>query len=81
MNDYKPTGHCTPHDLDRLLHTQLARLAQGISPASLVGDCMDWLAHLAMSPVKQQELLAKAVRKADVHYIDPDTWLATAIRR
>ncbi|WP_084181340.1 PHA/PHB synthase family protein [Polaromonas glacialis] len=63
MND-NHQEHPAPHDLDRTLHTQLARLTQGISPASLIGACMDWLAHLAMSPGKQQELATKAVRKS-----------------
>ena len=63
MNDDQ-IEHPAPHDLDRTLHTQLARLTQGISPAALVGACMDWLAHLAMSPGKQQELATKAVRKS-----------------
>ena len=63
MNDDQ-IEHSAPHDLDRMLHTQLARLTQGISPAALVGACMDWLAHLAMSPGKQQELATKAVRKS-----------------
>ncbi len=49
--------------LDRALHAQLARLTQGLSPASLIGATMDWLVHLAMSPGKQADLVAKAQRK------------------
>ncbi len=64
MNDDQSTEHLIPHDLDRALHTQLARLTQGLSPASLVSAYTDWLTHLAMSPGKQQELAAKAVRKS-----------------
>jgi polyhydroxyalkanoate synthase len=50
--------------LDRALHAQLARLTQGISPASVIGATMDWLVHLAMSPGKQAQLVSKAQRKA-----------------
>ena len=64
MNDDDNTGHPVFHDLDQTLHTQLARLTQGLSPASLVGAYMDWISHLAMSPGKQQELLTKAARKS-----------------
>jgi len=49
---------------DRALHAQLARLTQGISPASLIAAYMDWLVHLAISPGRQAELLTKAHRKA-----------------
>ena len=64
MNDDQSNEHPIPHDLDRTLHTQLARLTQGISPASIVGAYLDWLTHLAMSPGKQQELAARAARKS-----------------
>ena len=64
MNDDDNTGHPVFHDLDQTLHTQLARLTQGLSPAPLVGAYMDWISHLAMSPGKQQELLTKAARKS-----------------
>ena len=64
MNDDQSNEHPIPHDLDRTLHTQLARLTQGISPASIVGAYLDWLIHLAMSPGKQQELAARAARKS-----------------
>jgi polyhydroxyalkanoate synthase len=54
----------TASTFDRALHAQLARMTQGISPASVIGSYMDWLVHLAMSPGKQADLLLKAQRKA-----------------
>jgi hypothetical protein len=56
-----------PADLDRALHAQMARLTQGISPASMVSAYLDWLVHLAMSPGKQAQLLSKVQRKAATH--------------
>jgi polyhydroxyalkanoate synthase len=50
--------------LDRFVHTQIARLTRGLSPASIAGAYLDWLAHLAASPGKQQELVLKSVRKS-----------------
>ena len=52
-----------PNAQDALLHAGTARLTQGLSPGSIVGAYMDWLAHLASAPGKQQELHEKAVRK------------------
>ncbi len=59
-----PTAPVTapPHDLDRVVHAQLARLTMGLSPASLSAACLDWLGHLAVSPGKQQQLAMRAVR-------------------
>lgn len=51
------------HDLDRVLHAQLAWWTQGLSPASLALAATDWLVHLASSPNKQRELVIKAQRK------------------
>jgi len=48
------------NDLDRALHAQLARLTQGIAPASLAAAYADWLIHLAMSPGKLLELTSTA---------------------
>jgi len=48
---------------DRMLHAAMGRATSGLSPASLVAAYMDWLAHLAISPGKQQQLLEKAARK------------------
>lgn len=49
---------------DQALHAQLARLTQGISPASLAGAYADWLIHLAMSPGKLLELMSTAQRQS-----------------
>jgi polyhydroxyalkanoate synthase len=50
--------------IDRAFKANLARLTLGLSPAVLGEQTFDWLAHLAISPGKQLELLGKAVRKA-----------------
>lgn len=52
-----------PEPLDVPLKTALARLANGISPASVAMAHFDWLSHLAVSPAKQAELAASAWRK------------------
>ena len=58
-----PAQPATPLlDLDRMVHTQLARLTMGLSPASMAAACLDWLGHLAVSPGKQQELVMRAMR-------------------
>jgi polyhydroxyalkanoate synthase len=49
---------------DRWLHAQVGRATAGVSPAALLLAQTDWLAHLAMSPAKQAELVHKAWRKA-----------------
>jgi polyhydroxyalkanoate synthase len=55
---------------DALVSSALARLTQGIAPASIVGAYLDWATHLAGSPSKQYELLVKAQRKLSrfAHY-------------
>lgn len=50
--------------LDRIVHTQIARLTKGLSPASIAGAYLDWLTHLAVSPGKQQELVLKSLRRS-----------------
>lgn len=50
--------------MDLPFKTALARLAQGISPASLALAYTDWLVHLAASPAKQAELATSALRKS-----------------
>lgn len=50
--------------LDRSFHAMLGRAEGGISPVSLGLAWADWLAHLAMSPGKQAELMWKSARKA-----------------
>ena len=61
--NHQPTEHPPANALDQVVHAKLARLTQGLSPASLASAYMDWLVHLAMSPGKQQELMFKALRK------------------
>jgi polyhydroxyalkanoate synthase len=51
------------YNQDRMLHAAMARLTQGLSPASLAAAAGDWLTHLALSPGKQQQLGEKALRK------------------
>ena len=57
-----PQANARLHDLDNLVHSQLARLTMGLSPASMAAACLDWLGHLAVSPGKQQALAMHAVR-------------------
>jgi polyhydroxyalkanoate synthase len=52
-----------PRYLDRALHAHLALWTLGLSPASLACAATDWLVHLAGSPSKRLELVAKAQRK------------------
>ena len=54
--------HADPLDLP--LKTSLARMAGGISPASVAMAQFDWLVHLAVSPSKQVELASSAFRKS-----------------
>ena len=49
--------------MDLPIKLGLARLAHGISPASLAQAYSDWLTHLMVSPSKQAELMASAARK------------------
>jgi polyhydroxyalkanoate synthase len=49
---------------DRSLHAALGRATQAVSPTSLALAYTDWMAHLALSPAKQAQLLEKARRKA-----------------
>ena len=48
---------------DRMTHAWMSRFSAGISPASVGLAYADWLVHLAVSPGKQGELVAKAGRK------------------
>jgi polyhydroxyalkanoate synthase len=56
------TGHHSFLSLDRAFKANLARLTFGLSPAVLAEQTFDWLAHLAISPGKQMELVENAVR-------------------
>jgi polyhydroxyalkanoate synthase len=62
LPDSRVQEHATaPVDLP--LKLWLARLAHGISPASLALAYADWLSHLEVSPSKQNDLAASAVQK------------------
>ncbi|MGI9491474.1 MAG: PHA/PHB synthase family protein [Geminicoccaceae bacterium] len=57
-------GFYGTHALDRAFKANLARLTNGISPAGIMSLYVDWLAHLALSPGKQLQLVEKAARKS-----------------
>jgi polyhydroxyalkanoate synthase len=57
-------GGYAPEPLDVPLKLWLARMAHGISPASITQAYTDWLTHLASSPSRQAELAGIATRKA-----------------
>ncbi|MCM2251326.1 MAG: alpha/beta fold hydrolase [Ramlibacter sp.] len=52
-----------PAAMDLPIKLGLTRVAQGVSPASLTLAYVDWLTHLLVSPSKQAELAASAVRE------------------
>jgi polyhydroxyalkanoate synthase len=58
------TNHYGYLSFDRAFRANLARLTFGLSPVVLAGQTFDWLAHLAVSPGRQLELVEKAFRKA-----------------
>lgn len=57
-------GSAPPHDLDKIINANIARITSGLSPASLFNAYVDWLIHLSFSPGKQRELALKAGNKA-----------------
>ena len=57
-------GYYGTYALDRAFKANLARLTNGISPAGMMALYVDWLAHLALSPGKQLQLMEKAARKS-----------------
>ena len=57
-----PAGHA-PDPLDLPLKLGLARMAHGISPASVGMAYYDWLIHLLVSPSKQAEVAGSALQK------------------
>ena len=57
-------GFYGTYALDRAFKANLARLTNGVSPAGIAALYFDWLAHLALSPGKQVQLLEKAARKS-----------------
>ncbi len=50
--------------LDRLVHSSLSPLAGGLSPVSLALALADWAWHLGVSPGRQMDLAALAMRHA-----------------
>lgn len=50
--------------LDRATHASMAKVTLGLSPASLIGAYLDWLAHLTAAPGKRLQLADKALRKS-----------------
>jgi len=58
------TGEYTYESLDRAFKANLARLTLGLSPAVLAEQTFDWLAHLAISPGKQLQLIEKGFHKS-----------------
>jgi len=56
-------GNTYLDDLDRSVNASMARLTMGMSPAAMAMQYFDWLAHLAISPGKQMQLVEKAARK------------------
>ncbi len=58
-----PMPRRTTHALDRAFKAHLARLTFSISPAALASDTFNWLAHLAISPGKQLELVENAMMR------------------
>lgn len=48
---------------EAVMHATLARLTNGISPASITAAYTDWLTHLSTSPGKQTLLIQKVFRK------------------
>ncbi|TMM51206.1 PHA/PHB synthase family protein [Sulfitobacter sabulilitoris] len=49
---------------DALLHSAIGRVTGGLSPTALATAYLDWAMHLAGSPTKQGDLLAKAQTEA-----------------
>lgn len=50
-------------DMNRAARARVARLTYGLSPVSMANAFTDWLAHLAVSPGKRQELTSRALRQ------------------
>ncbi len=63
-----PTSPVDPLDgmaetMDRAAFAAIAEATHGLSPATLMQAWADWAMHLAVSPGKQTQLAAKAMRK------------------
>lgn len=50
-------------DFDRVLHSLIGRLTGGVAPTALALAYLDWIAHLAIQPGKQSDLLQAAFEK------------------
>jgi polyhydroxyalkanoate synthase subunit PhaC len=57
-----PPEHYTYVSIDRAFNANLARWTLGLSPAALLEQNFDWLAHLALSPGKQLQLVESCMR-------------------
>jgi polyhydroxyalkanoate synthase len=56
-----PEEQCPPlAQLDLIANAELAKLTGNLSPAALANAYFDWLAHLELSPAKQELLLQNA---------------------
>ncbi len=63
-DDAASPAHSFAQMIDRATRAAMAKTTFGVSPAALANAYFDWLAHLALSPGKQAELVEKAARKA-----------------
>lgn len=70
-SDPSPAPPHGPPPIDVPLKLWLARMANGLSPASLAMASTDWWLHLLVSPTKQSELFASGVHKTQswLHYL------------
>ena len=62
--DQELSDHYSYLSVDRAFRANLGRLTFGLSPVVFAGQAFDWLAHLAILPGKQLELVEKGLRKA-----------------
>ncbi|TFY98133.1 PHA/PHB synthase family protein [Ramlibacter rhizophilus] len=62
--DVAPTPAVGPEAIDLPLKLAIARLAHGLSPASLAQAQADWLVHLMVTPSRQLALTGSAMQKA-----------------
>ncbi|WP_096695658.1 alpha/beta hydrolase [Polaromonas sp. AER18D-145] len=80
LSDPRPHGH-TPAPMDLPLKLGLARFTHGVSPASVAGAYADWFTHLLVSPSRQAELLADALRKGLLWtQYAPQAWRGDCVR-
>ncbi|MDI1272865.1 alpha/beta fold hydrolase [Polaromonas sp.] len=80
LPDSPPLGH-SPAPMDLPLKLGLARFTHGVSPASVAGAYADWFTHLLVSPSRQADLLADALRKGLLWaQYAPHTWRGDCVR-